>query len=349
MSASLLHAAVVDQHRGANAADAERIATYDAYYHARTAEPAGSVPTHASIVSELAAATRSTDGVVGGLLTLWWSMLPAVRTAFVAGDISLVTARVVKNHTADARTATLDRLENDIVCAAKALAPGPLGTEIDRLLAEADADWDARTRERAVLTETKVSITTMPRGLRKVVAIVPAVDAAAIGQTITAQTKRICNPDPATVNYLRAQAFVTVMRGGQLYCGCGRPTCVNPAPAEASAPFTAASDGTVTHNSAVCDTHRHPSSFGSIATSNCSSESVRPERNSTATDPSMPGHAAPSPRMRRGKPSFWRPAAISTPSPAVIPTTGTTGRSRIDHSSRRAAADAADRVALQPL
>ncbi|GGG15922.1 hypothetical protein GCM10007304_32510 [Rhodococcoides trifolii] len=255
LSASLLHAAVIDHHRGANAADAERIATFDAYYHARNADPGGSIPTHASIVSEIAAATNSTDAVVGGLLTLWWSMLPAVRAAFVAGHISLVIARVVKNHTADARTATLDRLESDIVCAAKALAPGPLGTEIDRLLTEADAEWDKRTRERAALTETSVRITKMPRGLRKVVAIVPAVDAAAIGQTVTDQIRRICNPDPTTVNYLRAQAFVAVMRGGQLYCNCGRPDCRNPAPAKRSAPFTAAADGTVTdpRDVVVCD------------------------------------------------------------------------------------------------
>jgi hypothetical protein len=55
---------------------------------------------------------------------------------------------------------------------------------------------------------------------------------------------------------VRAQAFVAVMRGGQLHCDCGRPECAHPAPAEASTPFTASADGTVT--TAVCDAKPAP-------------------------------------------------------------------------------------------
>ncbi|MGU3433310.1 DUF222 domain-containing protein [Actinomycetes bacterium M1A6_2h] len=255
LDAAVLHSAVIDHHRAANAADANRIATLDAYYHARTSAPAEKLPTHASIVSEIAAATNTTDTVVGSLLSLWWNMLPAVRSAFLAGTISLTTARVVKLHTADARTTTLDNLECDIAAAATVLAPGPLGTEIDRLLSDADSEWERRASERAALTETKVTISKMPRGLRKIVAIVPALDAAAIGETIQAQTRRICNPDPSAINSIRARAFVAVMRGGQVYCNCGHPECKNPPPADAVAPFTVAQDGTVTSSDEVvlCD------------------------------------------------------------------------------------------------
>ncbi|WP_188543401.1 HNH endonuclease signature motif containing protein [Rhodococcoides trifolii] len=230
-TARAMLAGVADSDRAANIADAVRIDTIADYYEARTRWPERTVDSpdstyiHNSVVAEMSAQLASTCPVIDGLLNLRWRMRPAVHDAFVAGDLPLTKVRVIANHISGVPAAVMNELDEDVVACARVLAPGPLGTEIDRLVRAMIPDWDEKARKLASEAEKKVRIIPMRHGLKKVIAVVDAAEGAELGQRMTDARRTLCHADSRTPGEKLSASFVAVMRGNSVACECGDEEC----------------------------------------------------------------------------------------------------------------------------
>ncbi|TQF73212.1 DUF222 domain-containing protein, partial [Rhodococcus spelaei] len=121
---------------------------------------------HRSAVAEIALQLSISHQAVNTYIRLGYTLvrLPDVRAAFTTGELPLSKIRVIDERTRAATGAALQRLDEAILAAARRLAPTPLGTEIDRLLIEDDADWAARARRDAE-TRRKVRTRKLPHGM----------------------------------------------------------------------------------------------------------------------------------------------------------------------------------------
>ncbi|MDJ0392212.1 DUF222 domain-containing protein [Rhodococcus sp. G-MC3] len=219
--------------RAANAAVAASLADMARYYESRSEYPEAAADAqfdhrtvHTSAIAELAAALATTYQTVDELLRQWWSITPLVRDAFADGRIGLAEVRKIREHTLGARSELIFELESEFVRCAVALAPPELGREIDRLLNDADPDWDRESRKRAAATERKVRITPLARGMGRVSTTVTGAESVEMADRIEAELKKVCPRDPRSLDQLRAQAVVELFRKGSLSCECGEPGCV---------------------------------------------------------------------------------------------------------------------------
>ena len=137
---------VLGARRAINAAAASELAFMDEYVRSRTAGTSSwdtgvtEKDLYSSAICELAAAVSSTFAAIDNRLRMWRQLRPLVRRSFVDGVLDLERVRTIHDHLLHARPETVVALEAEIVKAAKEMAPGSLGREIDRLLIEADAD-----------------------------------------------------------------------------------------------------------------------------------------------------------------------------------------------------------------
>nr|WP_296776831.1 HNH endonuclease signature motif containing protein [Rhodococcus sp. (in: high G+C Gram-positive bacteria)] len=230
-------AEVLGSARVAHAAVAASLADMARFYESRSQYPESATDAkfddrivHTSAVAELAAALATTYQVVDELLRQWWALTPLVKDALCEGRFGLQEVRKIREHTLGAHAELVRELESEIVRCAIVLDPPALGREIDRLLNDADPDWDRRSRKRAAATEPKVRITALARGMGRVSATVTGAESVEMAQRIEAELKKVCPRDPRSLDFLRAQAVVVLCRKGSLSCDCGDPDCVLSAP-----------------------------------------------------------------------------------------------------------------------
>ncbi|MFD4182727.1 DUF222 domain-containing protein [Rhodococcus sp. NPDC058514] len=189
-----------------------------------------------SAIAELALELSTSFKSVAGLMRLGYALdrVPAVSAAFTAGDISLRKVRVIAEHTRGATLAALKRLDTTIAVAARRLAPGPLGVEIDRLLIEDDANWAERARRGAEAT-AKVRTHRRPHGMGVLSVTLTAVQMTAVTTQIAEVAKTVCFRDPRTTDELCVAAFLAITQGHRsLACHCTDTQCpakTNPEPA----------------------------------------------------------------------------------------------------------------------
>jgi hypothetical protein len=110
--------------------------------------------------------------------------------------------------------------------AAREMAPGALGREIDRLLIEADADWDRAVRKRAARTEKRIRLRRRARGLSSLTTLMTDGEADEQLARIDAEVIRLHPEDPRSDDQRRADAQTALMRGETLLCECA--TCLTP-------------------------------------------------------------------------------------------------------------------------
>ncbi|MFC7448946.1 HNH endonuclease signature motif containing protein [Rhodococcus daqingensis] len=220
--------------RVSNAADAQLIGQIMGYIDSRCAFAAAApgarfdgVTAERSAIAELALELSTSFKAVAGLMRLGYALerVPAVSTAFAAGDISLRKVRVIADHTRGAALAALTRLDTAIADAARRLAEGPLGVEIDRLLIEDDATWAQRARREAEAT-AKVRTHRRPHGMGVLTVTLTAVQMTAVTTLIAEVAKTVCYADPRTTDEVCVAAFLAITQGHRaLACHCTDEQC----------------------------------------------------------------------------------------------------------------------------
>ncbi|MBY4129453.1 hypothetical protein HQO83_13735 [Rhodococcus fascians] len=229
------HSALADvlgARRTVNAAVASELAFMDEYVRSRTA---GTSPwdngvtdkdLYRSAICELAAALSSTFAAIDNKLQMWRQLRPLVRQRFVDGALDLERVRTIHDHLLHARPETVVALESEILKAAKEMAPGTLGREIDRLLIEADADWDRAVRKRAARTEKRIRLRRRARGLSTLTTLMTDGEADEQLSRINAEVTRLHPEDPRSDDQRRGDAQTALMRGEALLCECTTCTVV---------------------------------------------------------------------------------------------------------------------------
>ncbi|MDI9897704.1 DUF222 domain-containing protein [Rhodococcus sp. IEGM 1381] len=306
---------VLGARRTINAAVASELVLMDEYVRNRTAcaSPWDTGVTekdlYSSAICELAAALSSTFAAVNNKLQMWRQVRPLVRQGFIDGALDLERVRTIHDHLLHARPETVVALEAEILKAAGEMAPSTLGREIDRLLIEADADWDRAVRKHAARTEKRIRLRRRARGLSSLTTLMTDGEADEQLSRIDAEVTRLHPEDPRSDDQRRGDAQTALMRGEALQCEC--PTCQ-------------VSREDVTDPEAP-DTHESPEIGGpspeTTEPSNTNSDATG-ETGETSSDSSSPAPdtmppAAPPPE----------PPASDTPAPDT-PATDTTTRSR---------------------
>ncbi|TFI45630.1 HNH endonuclease [Rhodococcus sp. 1R11] len=226
------HSALADvlgARRTINAAVASELAFMDEYVRSRTAgtSPWGTGVTekdmYSSAICEVAAALSSTFAAIDNKLQMWRQLRPLVRQGFVDGVLDLERVRTIHDHLLQARPETVVVLEVEILKAAQEMAPGALGREIDRLLTEADADWDRAVRKRAARTEKRIRLRRRARGLSSLTTLMTDGEADEQLSRIDAEVTRLHPEDPRSDDQRRGDAQTALMRGETLLCECA--TC----------------------------------------------------------------------------------------------------------------------------
>ena len=179
---------------------------------------------YSSAICELAAALSSTFAAVDNKLQMWCRLRPLVRQSFIDGSLDLERVRTIHDHLLHARPETVVALEVEVLMAAREMAPGSLGREIDRLLIEADADWDRAMRDRASRTEKRIRLRRRARGLSSLTTLMTDGEANDQLSRIDAEVARLHPEDPRSEDQRRGDAQTTLMRGETLLCECA--TCV---------------------------------------------------------------------------------------------------------------------------
>ncbi len=226
------HSALADvlgARRRINAAVASELALMDHYVRNRTAcaSPWDTGVTEkdlfSSAICELAAALSSTFAAVNNKLQMWRQLRPLVRQGFIDGALDLERVRTIHDHLLHARPETVVALEPEILKAAREMAPSTLGREIDRLLIEADADWDRAVRKRAARTEKRIRLRRRARGLSSLTTLMTDGEADEQLSRIDAEVTRLHPEDPRSDDQRRGDAQTALMRSEALLCEC--PTC----------------------------------------------------------------------------------------------------------------------------
>ncbi|MDV8056697.1 MULTISPECIES: HNH endonuclease signature motif containing protein [unclassified Rhodococcus (in: high G+C Gram-positive bacteria)] len=227
------HSALADvlgARRTINAAAASELALMDEYVRGRTAcaSPWDTGVTekdlYSSAICELAAATSSTFAAIHNKLQMWRQLRPLVRNSFINGSLDKERVKTIHDHLLHARPETVVAIEAEVLKAAGEMAPGPLGREIDRLLIEADAEWDRAVRTRAARTEKRVRVRRRARGLSSLTTVMTDGEADEQLSRIDAEVSRLHPEDPRSDDQRRGDAQTALMRGETLLCECS--TCL---------------------------------------------------------------------------------------------------------------------------
>ncbi|RMB72258.1 DUF222 domain-containing protein [Rhodococcus sp. SBT000017] len=317
------HSALADvlgARRTINAAAASELALMDDYVRGRTAfaSPWDTGVTekdlYSSAICELAAALSSTFASVNNKVQMWRRLQPSVKRRFVDGSLDMERVRTIHDHLLHARPNTVVDIEAEVLKAAREMAPGALGREIDRLLTEADPDWDREVRKRAARTEKRIRLRRRARGMSSLTTVMTDGEADEQISRIDGEIARLHPEDPRSPDQRRGEAHNALMRGEALMCQCA--SCLTSrgdvAIPEADEPQPAGATDASTSDTA-----------GSDETSTASSESapqgpVRPIRQPPpATAP--PGDTAPPDKAQRSRPGGgtlierWRAVVESNP------------------------------------
>lgn len=284
---------VLGARRTINAAAASELALMDDYVRGRTAYAAPwdtgvtEKDLYCSAICELAAALSSTFASIDNKVQMWRRLRPSVKDRFVDGSLDMERVRTIHDHLLLARADTVDDIEAEVLKAAREMAPGALGREIDRLLIEADPDWDREVRTRAARTEKRVRVRRRARGLSSLTAVMTDCEADDQIARIDAEVARLHREDPRSPDQRRGEAHTALMRGETLVCRCA--SC-QVSRGEAAVPGTA---------------RPHPRN----ATDRCDTGGVASSERSTASSGSAPRnpprpirHASPDDTAPRSRP-----------------------------------------------
>ena len=193
--------------------------------------PEWAVDTWAAVGAEIAAALRISLAMAGSYMHYALALrnrLPAVATAFCAGDIDFWTFRTIVYRTdliTDA--AALEQVDAALAVRAARWPPmtqGRLANAIDRIVAGVDRDALRRVREN--VKDREVSIWDDESGLAGLNARLFATDAHSLDQRLDALAATVCDADPRTPAQRRADALGALAAGAdRLACRCGRQDC----------------------------------------------------------------------------------------------------------------------------
>ncbi|OZC71357.1 hypothetical protein CH251_16450 [Rhodococcus sp. 06-462-5] len=223
------HSALADvlgARRRINAAAASELSLMDDYVRGRTAcaSPWDTGVTekdlYSSAICELAAAMSSTFASVNNKVQMWRRLQPSVKRRFVDGSLDMERVRTIHDHLLHARPTTVVDIEAEVLKAAREMAPGALGREIDRLLIEADPDWDREVRKRAARTEKRIRLRRRARGLSSLTTVMTDGEADEQISRIDAVIARLHPEDPRSPDQRRGEAHNALMRGETLVCQC---------------------------------------------------------------------------------------------------------------------------------
>ena len=175
---------------------------------------------YSSAICELAAAMSSTFASVNNRVQMWRRLQPSVKRRFVDGSLDMERVRTIHDHLLHARPTTVVDIEAEVLKAAREMAPGALGREIDRLLIEADPDWDREVRKRAARTEKRIRLRRRARGLSSLTTVMTDGEADEQISRIDAVIARLHPEDPRSPDQRRGEAHNALMRGETLMCQC---------------------------------------------------------------------------------------------------------------------------------
>lgn len=145
--------------------------------------------------------------------------LPSVKAAFDAGELDLSLVRAVCRTTGPYSLDTAERIESEVLEAARRLSPGPLATEISGILHREAPDQTAELRKDLVsLTRVRYRDKDM---VSTIEADLEAGDAAACWQLINEMAATLCSRDPRTRGQRLAAAYTAIMhRESYVLCTC---------------------------------------------------------------------------------------------------------------------------------
>ncbi|MDJ0395351.1 DUF222 domain-containing protein [Rhodococcus sp. G-MC3] len=145
--------------------------------------------------------------------------LPAVRAAFDAGELDLARVRAICRTTGSYSLGAAERVESEVLEAARRLSPGPLATEIAGILQREAPDESAEIRkDLESLTRVRYRDKDM---IATIEADLEAGDAAACWQLINEMAATLCSRDPRTRGQRLAAAYTAIMhRESYVRCTC---------------------------------------------------------------------------------------------------------------------------------
>ncbi len=189
------------------------------------------IDTMEAVTAEVAAALRISQGLAGSRLRYARAMcerLPQVGAVFAAGDIDYRLFQTIVYRT--------DLIVDDDVLAAvdarlavhvvrwPSMTQGRLGAQVDKIVAQADADA-VRQRQRRQ-GDREICIDDVGDGLAEIQGRLLALDAHALGKRLDALAATVCAHDPRSREQRRADALgVLAVGADRLGCRCGRPEC----------------------------------------------------------------------------------------------------------------------------
>ncbi|MBY6675412.1 DUF222 domain-containing protein [Rhodococcus sp. BP-332] len=139
-------------------------------------------------VAEVAAALSVSTRTVTEWLFLTRTAHPAVAQAFDAGRLAYAAFRTVCRSVAGVPNAT-EALLQRVIAAASRCTPGAVAAAVDRILAEFDAQWHRKARERAT-RERSATVRKLPRGQAELTIRGPVDKVAAMWRNIAATAAR---------------------------------------------------------------------------------------------------------------------------------------------------------------
>ncbi|HSS22861.1 MAG TPA: HNH endonuclease signature motif containing protein [Mycobacterium sp.] len=192
---------------------------------------AWAVDTVEAVTAELAAALRISQGLAGSRLRYARAMrerLPKVAEVFKAGDIDyrMFQTMVYRTDLVTDRD-VLAAVDSELavkVARWPSLTQGRLGGQVDKIVANADADAVRRRKERQ--EDRHVWIGDLGGGMSEIHGSLLTPDAHALEKRLDAWAATVCEHDPRGREQRRADALGALAAGAdRLGCRCGRPDC----------------------------------------------------------------------------------------------------------------------------
>ncbi|WP_185981580.1 HNH endonuclease signature motif containing protein [Skermania sp. ID1734] len=151
--------------------------------------------------------------------------LPLLREAFARGEIDYARTAAACHRLCGFSADTVSSVESEVVAAARGLAPGPLKSEIDRMLMRAAPDEYAELRADVVQHARRIRKT--PDGeLARITVDLEAAEAEAVWQRVCEVADTVCRHDRRGRQYRLVDAFMAIAHGeNALACSCEREDC----------------------------------------------------------------------------------------------------------------------------
>ncbi|ETW24359.1 HNH endonuclease signature motif containing protein [Mycobacterium gastri] len=189
------------------------------------------IDTMEAVAAEVGAALRISQGLAASRLRYARVMrerLPQVGEVFKAGDIDFRAFQTMAYRTElieDRQAlAAVDAQLAALVPRCPSLSRGRLGAQVDKIVANADADAVRRRKEQQI--ERQIRIDEGIGGISQVEGTLFTPDAHALDKRLTALAATVCAHDPRTRAQRRADALGALAAGAdRLGCGCGRTEC----------------------------------------------------------------------------------------------------------------------------